>query len=123
MTDNRPVTKLLQTKAIPPTLWNACVYVLQFKFRITQVAGTLTTAADFLSRLELTPKKVKLIIREDIKTLPIQIKMQSTNVAEEEQQIFLPDETIETEEETLNRKQHAKERAQSGAHAQITATI
>ena len=57
MTDNRSVTGFFQTKAIPPTLRNACDYVLQFNFRITHVAGTLNTAADFLSRLELTPKE------------------------------------------------------------------
>ena len=124
MTDNRSVTRFFQTKTIPPTLWNACDYVLQFNFRITHVAGTLNTAADFLSRLEITPKeKIELTIREDIQTLPIQINMQSTNVAEEEQQCFLPDETIETDEETLSRKQRAKERAQAEAQAVITATI
>ena len=49
--------------------------------------------------------------------------MQSTNVAEEEQQFFLPDETIETDEEILSRKQRAKERAQAEAQSLITATI
>ena len=49
--------------------------------------------------------------------------MQSTNVAEEEQQFFLPDETIETDEEILSRKQRAKERAQAEAQVLITATI
>ena len=116
MTDNRSVTMFFQTKAIPPTLWNACDYVLQFNFMITHVAGTLNTAADFLSRLELTPKaKIGLTIREDIQTLPIQINMQSTNVAEEEKQFFLPDETKETDEEVLSRKQRAKERSQAQA--------
>ena len=82
------------------------------------------TAADFLSRVELTAtEKVELTIREDIQTHPIQIKMQSTNVAEEEKQFFSPDETIETDEKTLTRKKRAKERAQFEAHTQITATI
>ena len=40
MTDNRSVTRFFQTKAIPPTLWNACDYVLQFNFHIMHVAGT-----------------------------------------------------------------------------------
>ena len=48
--------------------------------------------------------------------------MQSTIVAEE-QQFFLPDETIVTDEEILTRKKRAKERAQAEAHALITATI
>ena len=123
MRDNRSVTRFFQTKAIPPILWNACDYVLQFNLRFTHVAGTLNTAADFRSRLELTPKEIiELTIREDIQTLPIQINMQSTNIAEE-QPFFLPDKTIETDEETLIRKQRAKERAQSKNHALITATI
>ena len=74
--------------------------------------------------MELTPKeKIELTIREDIQTLPIQINRQSTNVAEEEQQFFLPDETKETDEEVLSRKQRAKDRAQAKAQALITATI
>ena len=98
MTDNRYVTGFSQIKAIPPTSWNACDYILQFTFRITHVAGTFNTAADFFSRLELTSKeKIELTIPEDIQTLPIQIKMQSNNVAEEEQRFFLPDETSETD--------------------------
>ena len=57
MTDNRSVTRFFQTKAIPHTLWNACDYVLQFKFHIMHVAGTQNTAADFLSRSYLNPQE------------------------------------------------------------------
>ena len=32
LTDNKSVTRFFQTKAIPPALWKACDYVLQFKF-------------------------------------------------------------------------------------------
>ena len=32
LTDNKSVTRFSQTKAIPPALWNACDYVLQFNF-------------------------------------------------------------------------------------------
>ena len=32
LTDNKSVTRFFQTKAIPPSLWNACDYVVQFKF-------------------------------------------------------------------------------------------
>ena len=32
LTDNKSVTRFFQTKAIPPSLWNACDYVLQFNF-------------------------------------------------------------------------------------------
>ena len=33
LTDNKSVTRFFQTKAIPPSLWNACDYVLQFNFK------------------------------------------------------------------------------------------
>ena len=57
MTDNRSVTRFFRTKAIPPSLWNACDYVLQFNFHIMHVAGTQNTAADFFSRIDLNSKK------------------------------------------------------------------
>ena len=57
-------TRFFQTNAIPPTLWNACNYVLQFNFHKMHVAGTQNIATDFLSRNELNPKKrVELKIR------------------------------------------------------------
>ena len=50
------------------------------------VAGSQNTAADFLSCLELTPiEKVQLKLRDDIITAPIEVNLQSTNVADEEQ--------------------------------------
>ena len=61
------------------------------------VAGTQNTAADFLSRIDLNPKeKVELKMRNDITIEPIQVNLQSTDVADEEQLFFLPEETIET---------------------------
>ena len=120
MTDNRSVTRFCQTKAIPPTLWNACDYVLQFNFHIMHVAGTQNTAADFLSRIDLNPKeRVELKIRDDITIRPIQANLQSTDVADEEQLFFLLDETIETEEEILLRKEQARQNAHDEAPAKI----
>ena len=99
LTDNRSVTIFFQTKTTPPALWNNCDYVLQFKFRIMHVAGSQNTAADFLSRLELTPKeKVQLKLRDDILTSPIEVNLQSSDVADEEQLFFLPDEEDESEQ-------------------------
>ena len=124
MTDNRSVTRFFQTKAIPPTLWNACDYVLQFNVHIMHVAGTQNTAADFLSRIDLNPKeRVELKIRDDITIRPIQANLQSTDVADEEQLFFLPDETIETEEEILLRKEQAKQNAHDEAPAKIKMAI
>ena len=78
LTDNRSVTRFLQTKAIPPSLWNACDYVLQFNFKIAHIAGSINTAVDFLSRLELkVTEKIHLKIREDVQTTPIEVSISS----------------------------------------------
>ena len=72
LTDNKSVTRFFQTKAIPPSLWNACAYVLQFNFKIAHIAGSVNTAADFLSRLELkVTERIRLKIREDVQTTPL----------------------------------------------------
>ena len=69
LTDNKAVTRFFQTKTIPPTLWNACDYVIQFNFVIAQIPGAQNTAADYLSRLEADPKdKLVMKIREDVNT-------------------------------------------------------
>ena len=34
ITDSKPVTRFFRTKMIPPPLWNACHFVLQFNFTI-----------------------------------------------------------------------------------------
>ena len=53
----------------PPSLWNACDFVLQFRFKIAHAPGRMNTAADFLSRLDSNPKdKTLLQIRDDIQT-------------------------------------------------------
>ena len=106
LTDNKFVTRFFQTKAIPPALWNACDYVLQFNFKIAHIAGSVKTAADFLSRLELkVTKKIRLKIRKDIQTTPIEVTTFSSDVADEEQ-FFLAqaDNNDESEEQTFERK-------------------
>ena len=50
LTDNKSVTRFFQTKAIAPAPWNACDYVLQFNFKISHIAGSVNTAAEFLTR-------------------------------------------------------------------------
>ena len=55
-------------------------------FKIAQTAGLFTTAANFLSRLELKVKeKEPLKIREDIQTIPSELTRSSSDVADEEQ--------------------------------------
>ena len=53
LTDDKSVTRFSQTKAIPSPLWNACDDVLQINFTIAHIAGSINTAVDFFSRLEL----------------------------------------------------------------------
>ena len=63
LTDNKSVTKFFQTNMIPPALWNACDFLLQFRFIIAHVPGQMNTAADFVSRLDVNPKdKVTLTL-------------------------------------------------------------
>ena len=113
LTDNKSVTRFFQTKAIPPSLWNACDYVLQFNIKTAHIAGSLNTAADFLSRLELkVTERIRLKIREDVQTTPIEVTTSSSDVADEEQFFFTqPDDQDETKEQILQRKEQSSEKA------------
>ena len=113
LTDNKSVTRFFQTKAIPPSLWNACDYVLQFNFKIAHIAGSVNTAADFLSRLELkVTERIRLKIREDVQTTPIEVTTSSSDVADEEQFFFTnTGDQDETEEQILQRKEQSREKA------------
>ena len=117
LTDNKSVTRFFQTKAIPPALWNACDYVLQFNFKIAHIAGSVNTAADFLSRLELkVTEKICLKIREDIQTTPIEVTTSSSDVADEEHIFFThADDAKESEEQTLERKEQSRQNAKQWA--------
>ena len=113
LTDNKPVTRFFQTKAIPPSLWNACDYVLQFNFRIAHIAGSVNRAADFVSRLEIkVTERIRLKIREVVQTSPIEVTTSSSDVADEEQFFFThTDNQDETEEQILQRKEQSREKA------------
>ena len=113
LTDNKSVTRFFPTKAIPPSLWNACDYVLQFNFKIAHIAGSVNTAADFLSRLELkVTETICLKIREDVQTTPIEITTSSSDVADEEQFFFThTDDQHETEEQILQTKEQSRQKA------------
>ena len=113
LTDNKSVTRFFQTKAIPPSLWNACDYVLQFNFKPAHIAGSVNTAADFLSRLELkVTEKIHLKIQEDVQTTPIEVSTPSSDVADEEQFFFTQtDSQDETEEQILQRKEQSQKKA------------
>ena len=108
LTDNKSVTRFFQTKIIPPALWNACDYVLQFNFIIAHIPGKNNTAADYLSRMEMDPKeKLVLKIREDVETRPIEVNVQSAGVSEEEQ-IFFTEDDGETEAQIWERKKQSR---------------
>ena len=113
LTDNKSVARFFQTKAIPPALWNASDYVLQFNFKIAHIAGSVNTAADFLSRLEVTvTENVRLKIREDIQTTTIEVTTSSSDVADEEQFFFTKvHNNDESEKQTFERKEQSKQNA------------
>ena len=117
LTDNKSVTRFFQTKAVPPALWNACDYVLQFNFKIVHIAGSVNTAADFLSRRELeVTEKIRLKIRKDIHTTPIEVTTSSSDVADGEQIFFThADDGKESEEQTLERKEQSRQNAKQWA--------
>ena len=107
LTDNKSVTRFFQTKAIPPSLWNACDYVQQFNFKMAHIAGSINTAADFLSRLEFkVTEKIHLKMREDVQTTSIEVSTSSSDAADEEQFFFTQtDGQDETEKQILQRKE------------------
>ena len=117
LTDNKSVTRFFQTRAIPPALWNASDYVLQFSFQIAHIAGSVNTAADFLSRLEhKVTEKIRLKIREDIQTTPIEVTTSSSDVVGEEQFFFThADDKNNSEEQTLERKERSRQNAKQWA--------
>ena len=43
MTDSKSVTRLFQTKMIPPPIWNACDFVMEFNFTIAHTPGKMNT--------------------------------------------------------------------------------
>ena len=81
---------------IPPALWNAGDYVLQYNFVNAHVAGSMNTAADFFFRTEVDPnKKLEKAICKDIHTKASKVNIQSPGIVEEEQNYVLPDDEID----------------------------
>ena len=113
LTNIKSVTRFFHTKAIPPSLWNACDYVLESNFKIANTAGSVNPAAEFLSRLELkVTEKIHLKIREDVQTTPLEVSTSSSDVADEEQFFFTQvNAQGETEEHVLQRKDQSQKKA------------
>ena len=84
--------------------------MLQFNFKIAHIAGSVNTAADFLSRLELkVTERIRLKIREDVQTTPIEVTTSSSEVADEEQFLFThTDDHDETEKQILEGKKQSR---------------
>ena len=87
--------------------------MLQFNFKIAHIVGSINTAADFYSRLELkVTEKIHLKIREDVQTTPIEVSTSSSDVADAEQFFFTQtDDQNETEEQILQRKQQSQKQS------------
>ena len=113
LTDNKSVTRFSQTKSIPPSLWNACDYVLQFSFKIAHFVGSANTAADFFSRLELkVAQKICLKIREGVQSTPIEKTTTSADVLDEEQFFFTQaDGQYDTKKQIFQRKRQIRKKA------------
>ena len=88
----------------------------QFNFKIAHIAGSVNTAADFLSRLELkVTEKIHLKIREDVQTTPIEVSTSSSDVADEEQFFFTqPDSQDETKNKSYKEKNNLRKMQQNG---------
>ena len=90
---------------------------MQFNFKIAHTAGSVNTAADFLSRLELkVTEKIRLKIREDIHTTHIELTTSYSDVADEEQIFFThADDGKESEKQTFERKERLRQNAKQWA--------
>ena len=77
------------------------------------MAGSVNTAADFLSRLELkVTKKIRLKFREDIQSTPKDATTSSSDVADEDQTFVTQAvNQNELEEKTLQRKEKTRQDA------------
>ena len=110
LTDNTSVTRFFQTKIIPPTLWNACDYVLQYNFVIAHIPGGDQHGSRLFIRVELNPVgKLEFAIRDDIRVQPIEVNIQSSGVAEEEEIYLDPNENLD-ESQIWSNKKSAREK-------------
>ena len=89
--------------------------MLQFNFKIADIAGSVNTADDFLSRFELkVTEKIRLKTREDIQTTPVEVTTYSSDIADEEQVFSTQaDNNDESEEQTLERKEQSRKKREA----------
>ena len=105
LTDNKTVARFSKRRQFCQHC-GMLVIMLQFYFKKAHIAGSVNTAIEFLSRLELeVTEKIRLKIREDIQTTPIEVTTSSSDVADEEHFSFTQaDNNDESEKQTLERK-------------------
>ena len=79
---------------------------------MAHIAGSVNTAADFLSRIEFkVTEKIHLKIQEDVQTLSIEVATSSSDIANEEQFFFAQADGLdETEEKILKRKEQSQKK-------------
>ena len=106
----KSLTRFFQLKLISSPYRNACDFVQQIIFTIAHNPGKMSTAAIFLSRLEVDrSEKNHLNIREHILTNSIVVNIEYTGIAKEETVFFDPTDQLETiEKELWKRKEEAR---------------
>ena len=87
--------------------------MLQVNFKIAHIAGSVNSSADFLYRLDLkVTQKIRLRIREDIQTIPLEVTTSSSDVADEKQFFFTQAENEnESEQQILERNEQFRQKA------------
>ena len=87
--------------------------MLQFNFKRAHIAGSVNTAADFLSRLQLkVTEKISLKIRKDFQTTPTEVTTSFSDVADEKQFFSSQaDKNNKSEEQNLERKEQSRQNA------------
>ena len=70
----------------------------------------MDTATDYKSRFEINfHERIHLKVRNDIQIQAMEVNIDSSDIAEEEQNFFMPDETPETEEGIWKKRNKQKQ--------------
>ena len=104
---------------IPRQILNACDFLIQFNFTIAHIPGKLNTAVYFLRRSEINPsEKLALKIREDVPTQPIEVKIESTGITQEDQVLFHREDADLMSEEQLWQHKQQKQEKRNAVHTE-----
>ena len=83
LTDNKSLTQFIQSKVIPPSLWNSLDRILAFNIVIAHIPGRANYAADFLSSMEndkTATMSLKITDRIPVKEIEIDTEAQNPDV-------------------------------------------